>query len=304
MASPQSGIFLEGSPHHHFLEYALRAGESQARTRGVLAALLRDLRREDDTGTNSIVAFGPALWAQLAPGEAPDGLRPFQTIGRPDRPEVPGTQRDLLIWLHGPRVDDNMDRALAIHRLLSPIADLELDEKGFVYHDSRDLTGFVDGTANPRAEAARAAALVPDGRTGAGGAFVLSQRWVHDLEAFHALSVSDQERVIGRTKADSIELEGDAMPPDAHVARTDISVDGVPQEIYRRSVPYGSVAEHGLYFLAFTCDPARFDNLLRSMFGLSKDAIRDRLTAYSRPVTSSYWFAPSEEAMRAHLEAR
>jgi len=87
--------------------------------------------------------------------------------------------------------------------------------------------------------------------TGAGGAHMLTRKWVHDLDAFNALAVGDQERVIGRTKKDSIELEGDAMPATSHVSRTDVKVDGIPQRLYRRSFPYGSVSQQGLYFLAF-----------------------------------------------------
>lgn len=174
---------------------------------------------------------------------------------------------------------------------MASVSTLELDEKGFKYHDSRDLTGFIDGTANPKEEAARAAALVAGDGPGGGGAFVLTQRWVHDLDAFVELPVADQKRVIGRTKPDSIELEGDAMPPDSQVSRTDVS----SAKIYRRSAPFGSVAEKGLYFLAFACDIGRFDLLLRRMYGVADGGIRDRLTVYSRPVTGSYWFAPSEE---------
>ncbi len=71
---------------------------------------------------------------------------------------------------------------------------------------------------------------------------MLTQRWVHDLDAFGDLTVADQERVIDRTKPESIELDGDAMPPHSLVSRTDVS----SAKIYRRSAPFGSVAEHGL----------------------------------------------------------
>ncbi len=87
------------------------------------------------------------------------------------------------------------------------------------------------------------------------------------------------------------------MPADSHVSRTDVTQDGVALKIYRRSAPFGTVGEHGLYFLAFSCDPARFDVLLARMFGASDDGVHDRLTEFSRPVTSSYWFAPSEESL-------
>ncbi len=60
--------------------------------------------------------------------------------------------------------------------------------------------------------------------------------------------MADQERAIGRTKPDSIELEGDAMPPDSHVSRTDLKRDGEAVKIYRRSCPVGTVRDAGLYF--------------------------------------------------------
>ena len=301
MATPQTGIFKEPSSHHHFLEYAI---DKDAKPEFVVQALRATTgEASKGGGIDVVIAFGAALWNQIAPDEMPDGLRAFETIQGAHGSTAPATQRDLWFWIHGGGIDDNLDRAFGIDRKLASLARLELDQQGFVTHDSRDLTGFIDGTANPKAEAAREAALIPPHRPGAGGAFVLSQRWVHDLQSFLALPVPEQERVIGRTKADSIEFEGDAMPPDAHVARTDVTVDGVAQKIFRRSVPFGSVAEHGLYFLAFSCDPARFDIQLRRMFGVSGDGVHDRLTTYSKPVTGSYWFAPSQEAVRGFLEA-
>ncbi|MDH5749785.1 MAG: Dyp-type peroxidase, partial [Rhodospirillales bacterium] len=168
---------------------------------------------------------------------------------------------------------------------------------GFLYRDSRDLTGFIDGTANPKGGDIQIAALIPEGSNEAGGALMLSQRWVHDLEAFGKVPVAEQERIIGRTKPDSIELEGDAMPPDSHVSRTDVKVGEIAQKIYRRSFPIGTAAEHGLYFLAFACDIGRFQVQLERMFGVAGDGVHDRLIEFSKPVTGSYWFAPSMETL-------
>ena len=291
MTQPQRGIFAEDSIHHHYLEYAL--GEADRAT--IVAALAKARSGAEATGARVVVAFGNDTWHRIAPDGVPDGLMDFEAIEGLDGASAPATQRDVLFWIHGAGVDQNLDAALAVHRALAAVATLELDEKGFTYRDSRDLTGFIDGTANPKDEAAREAALVPDGAPGAGGAFVLTQRWVHDLGAFAALPVADQERVIGRTKPDSVELEGDAMPPDSHVARTDLSA----AKIYRRSAPFGSATEKGLYFLAFACDIGRFDLLLRSMYGADGDGVRDHLTFYSRAVTGSYWFAPSEEELES-----
>ena len=76
-----------------------------------------------------------------------------------------------------------------------------------------------------------------------------------------------------------------------------IEEDGDELEIYRRSVPYGSVDEHGLMFFAFSADPTRFEKMLRRMFGAADDGLRDRLTEFTRPVTGAYYFVPSLEAL-------
>ena len=67
--------------------------------------------------------------------------------------------------------------------------------------------------------------------------------------------------------------------------------------IFRRSVPYGNVGEHGLYFVAFSADPSRYDRMLARMFGTSGDGLRDRLTDFSRAVSGAYYFAPSLNAL-------
>ena len=77
-------------------------------------------------------------------------------------------------------------------------------------------------------------------------------RWVHDL-GIRPPPIADQERVFGRTKWDSVELGPDAKPPTAHIARVEIEDEaGDELPIYRRSVPYGTVEEAGLYFVAFS----------------------------------------------------
>jgi len=292
MPTPQPGIFIEGSSHHYYLEYVLNADIG----RDAVCRTLTEIQSGDGT-VNQVIGFGPQIWSEVSPEEVPVGFKSFDVIEGVEGFRNPATQRDLFFWLHGPNIDDVFDRALDIQKILSPIARLELDERGFTYHDARDLIGFIDGTANPKDDKARLAALVPDGEPGAGGSFVLSQKWVHDLDKFKAMAVPEQEAVIGRTKADSIELEGDAMPDNSHVSRTDVSEDGVPLKIYRRSAPFGSVREKGLYFLAFSCAIHRFDIQLQRMFGVSGDGPYDRIIEFSQPLTSSYWFAPSQECI-------
>src|SRR5262249_17642695 len=153
------------------------------------------------------------------------------------------------------------DHARAAWLCMRDVAILAAEQPCFVYRDSRDLTGFVDGSANPDPLEAPGIALVPHALPGGGGSHGLALRWGHDLEAFHAQSVAQQELVIGRTKADSVEMTYDQLPPDAHIARSQVVEDEREVQIYRRSVPFGTVAEHGLYFVAFSAERARFDRM-------------------------------------------
>lgn len=296
MASPQPGIFAEGTRAHHHLEFACRGAPDGAAARAAVAAAVAAGEEHRSTGgTNLVAGFGAALWATLAPGRLPAGLRPFDPVGPPGR-GVPATQRDVWVWLHGSSPDLLFDVARGVTAALAPVADLALEQPGWTYRDSRDLTGFVDGTENPPVTEAPAVALVPEGRPGAGGSHVFTSRWVHDLDRFGALPVAEQERVVGRSKPDSEELA--AKPPTAHISRVVVTENGEELEIYRRSTPYGTVAEAGLYFVAFSADVARFDRMLARMYGVA-DGVADALTEYSRPVSGSYFFAPSLDDLAA-----
>lgn len=248
-----------------------------------------------------VLGFGRSLWSALAPTAVPQELTEFAPIQGPHDFHAPSTQADIWFWIHGQSHDQNPDRALMVQDCLQAVCRLYLDLPAFIRHESRDLIGFIDGSANPRGEAARAAALVPEGRLGAAGSFAMTQRWVHDLKSFNQLSVPEQEAIIGRTKADSIEFEGDAMPTNSHVSRTSVRINGVAQEIYRRSAPYGKVGEHGLFFVAFSCEINRFEVQLQRMFGAWDDHVHDRLIEFSTPVTGSYWFVPSQDDLTAAL---
>jgi putative iron-dependent peroxidase len=298
MATGQPGIFAQGTRSHYSLEFDLRP---EAATAAIAAAVV-SLREPTVTagGFNLVIGFGAALWARLSPPDAglPGELRAFDAVEGIDGHRAPATQHDIWIWIHGTGEDLALDAARACTAVLAPVADLALEQPCFVYRDSRDLTGFVDGTENPPVEEAPDVALIADGDPGEGGAYVITQRWVHNLEKFHAQTVAAQEGTFGRTKPDSIELDDDVKPPTAHIARVVIEEDGEELEIYRRSTPYGTVGEHGLYFLGFSAELSRFDKMLARMFGVA-DGVRDHLTDFTRPVSGSYYFAPSLQALMA-----
>ena len=295
MTEHQPGIFVEGTDHHVFLEFELGAAVPSQLPAAAGALLPWD-------GGEQVVAFGPRLAETLSAIAAPNGDFGFRAIEGSDGHVAPATQRDLFVWLHGAKRDELFAQALKWREALVSVAALAAEDHGFLYRDSRDLTGFVDGTANPKGDVRQQAALVPRG-PGAGGSFVLAQRWVHDLSGFAALATAQQERVIGRTKADSVELTGAAMPPDSHVSRTDLKRGGEPLRIYRRSSPAGGIADAGLFFLAFSAEVERFRILLGSMFGPADDGLRDRLLSWSRPISGSFYFAPPADALRTAFSA-
>jgi porphyrinogen peroxidase len=205
---------------------------------------------------------------------------------------MPATQHDVVLWFAGATPDVVFDEArLAIHAL-APTATVAEETHGWPYHQDRDLTGFVDGTENPTLPDAPSVAIIPEGKAGAGGSVLLLQKWKHEAGRWESLPVADQEKVMGRTKPESTEL--DPKPADSHVARTDQDVFG---KIFRRNVAYGTVTNHGTVFVGFCASQRPLARMLDSMAGV-RDGIRDSLTKYTRPLSGSYYFVPCVEAIR------
>lgn len=294
--TPQSGIFALGTRSHLHLEFDL---EESATTSQILESL-EALGEPNVTAgaTNMVLGFGPALWRRLN-DSPPVDLADFAEVVGLDR-RAPATQHDLWIWFHGTGRDALYDCGSAASAALEGVARLASDAPSWVYHDSRDLTGFIDGTANPTPAEAPAVACIPEGRPGAGGAHVIVQRWVHDLASFNQLSVPEQENVFGRRKADSEAIPREQRPEDSHIVLAEIHDEhGDEREIYRRSVPWGTVSEKGLVFIGFSPERDRFDEMLARMFGADGRTIRDRLLDFTEAVSGSYYFAPSLEELRA-----
>lgn len=287
MPSPQVGIFAPPGAHQHHAELRLKTG-----------VVARDLRSALTQATRSsqislVVGFSRQMWAELA-GFAPP-VNDFVPISGAGGWRAPSTQADLWVWFQADTRDAAHDAMRGFLSLMSAHCDVALDVTVFTRAGNRDLTGFIDGTANPKEDARFDAALIPRDQLGSGGSVALTQTWEHDLKRFEALPVAVQEAVIGRTKVDDIELEGDDMPPDSHVSRTDVKLDGQALKIFRRSAPFATATGGGLHFVAFACHQDRLSIQLRRMFGAWHDGLHDRLIEYSRPVSGSYWFVPSVE---------
>jgi porphyrinogen peroxidase len=210
---------------------------------------------------------------------------------------VPATQHDVWLWISAGAPDVCWEHARSATRALRDVAELAAEQQAFAYRDNRDMTGFLDGTANPPLLQAADVALVPRGQPGEGGSHVLAMRWTHDLSAFNSLPVEQQEQVFGRTKRESTEIPEGMRSESAHISRVTVKVNGEELKIYRRSVPFGTVQDHGLYFVAFSADPSRYHRMLARMFGRTGDGLHDRLTDFSRPTGGGLYFAPSLNAL-------
>jgi putative iron-dependent peroxidase len=205
---------------------------------------------------------------------------------------MPGTQHDAMVWLSGSAYDVIFDMARSIVHDRAGQASLGEETSSWSYRHDRDLTGFIDGSENPTLLDAPIAALLPEGVPGAAGSVLLLQKWKHKTAEWEALPIDQQERIMGRTKLDSIELEN--KPADSHVARTDQDEFG---HIFRRNMPYGRVDDHGTMFVGFSADQKRLSRMLDSMAGLVTGT-RDALTRFTQPLTGSYYFVPSVECLR------
>jgi porphyrinogen peroxidase len=281
MPLPQTGIFALGTLAHAYLEFDLEPGAEPAAMVATAAGVAEP--RTTMGGVNLVTGIRPELWA----GHLPPDAAGFETpVVGPDGYTMPATQHDLMMWVAGPSYDVVFDVSLGLVGALAGTAVLADETVGWSYHRDLDLTGFIDGTENPTLGEAPAMVLVPDGTPGAGGTVLLLQKWEHEAAAWTRLPEAEQERVIGRTKSDSVEL--DDRPTTSHAARTDQDEFG---HIFRRNTPYGSVLNHGTMFVGFSAARRPLHTMLESMAGVTGE--RDALTAYSKPLTGAYYFVPS-----------
>jgi putative iron-dependent peroxidase len=200
-----------------------------------------------------------------------------------------------VLWLAGGAYEIVFDAIVAALRLLEGIARVADETAGWSYRHNRDLTGFEDGTENPTLAEAPRAALVPEAQAGAGGSVLLLQKWRHLAEQWNALPDAEQEKVIGRTKRDSVEL--DPRPESSHAKRTDQDDFG---DIFRRNMAYGTASDHGTMFVGFCASQKPLADMLDSMAGLT-NGVRDALTRFSTPLTGAYYWVPSVEQLAPHL---
>jgi putative iron-dependent peroxidase len=217
------------------------------------------------------------------------------------RPEVPATQHALWLWLRGDEPGDLLLQGHALQALAAPAFSLVQAIDCFRHQDSRDLTGYEDGTENPEDDAAIKAAVVQGQGAGIdGSSFAAVQQWLHDFPAFESMPRAEQDNCFGRRRDDNEEI--DDAPESAHVKRT-AQEDFDPEAfVVRRSMPWVDGADAGLVFLAFGKSFDAFEALLNRMTG-QDDGISDALFGFTRPLTGEYYWCPPMAGSAIDLSA-
>lgn len=296
MPSPylaQTAICAASHAHALFLSFDLEGDVHTARAALATVADALDEWARLDAGARNCwaIGIGSQHWDVLVGEARPRELQGFPQFADAVQP-APHTPHALFVHLRSERHDlcfaagETVRTALGGHFALSEAV------PGFRYLDSRDLTGFVDGTENPVLDERPDVALVDDDGGFDGGSYLHVQRYVHDLPQWNRLPVPTQEHVIGRTKADDVELDDEDKPDSAHIARVVVEQDGEELEIVRQSLPYGTVGgEQGLMFLSYCKTPTRFTRMLERMV-TEHDGPSDNLLRFTRAVSGAAYFVP------------
>jgi putative iron-dependent peroxidase len=263
---------------------------------GDLAGLVRAVEfRDIEGGLSCVMGIGFDAWRRLFGDPYPANLHPFREIRAGARHAV-STPGDLLFHIRAKRMDLCFELAMQIMARIGGVVSPEDEVHGFRYFDDRDIIGFVDGTENPREQAAMEAVLIgEEDREFALGSYVIVQKYLHDLDGWNALSTETQERIIGRTKLSDIELDDSIKPTSAHNALTTITENGKEVKILRDNMPFGHAAsgEFGTYFIGYSRAPRRIEQMLENMFIGRPPGNYDRLLDFSRAVTGNLFFVPS-----------
>jgi putative iron-dependent peroxidase len=268
-----------------------------------IAQIHQSLTRLSSFADSSNMLVGVGADLVQAMGAQVPGLKNFEALSGPSV-EVASTPVALLCWLRGGDMGDLVLQTRLVKQALNPA--LQLSKVVDVFRHGQgpnghglDLTGYEDGTENPEGAAAVEAALVQNAGPGLdGGSFMAVQQWLHDLNAFEAMTPLTQDHMIGRRRVDNQEL--DDAPQSAHVKRSTQENFEPEAFVLRRSMPWAAGDEAGLMFVAFGKSFAAFEAQLRRMLGLD-DAVVDALFGMSKPISTAYFWCPPVCAGRLDL---
>ncbi|OJX28030.1 MAG: peroxidase [Chryseobacterium sp. 36-9] len=255
------------------------------------------LDRFPDSKASCVMGIGYEAWQQLElPQPLPKEFKKFHEIKGSKHTAV-STKGDLHFHIRADEKSFAYDMASIISGYMKEIADCEVEVQGFRYWDSRSILGFVDGTENPHGKDRDHFAIIDDSDPQyEGGSYLFVQKYIHNLDAWKSLSVEEQEKVIGRSKDQDIEMDDDIKPKNSHIALANIGDDF---KVVRDNMPFGSVAtnEMGTYFICYASTFSTVEKMLTNMFIGNPPGNYDRILDFSTAQTGTLFFVPSMDML-------
>lgn len=297
ISQAQAAALSDPSSFAEYLTFCLNEGGHYLKEALATIAQQKTVIAQQDSDAKLCytLGFSANAWALLFPQHSkPLGLIPFAPMTDGGR-SFPATTGDIFIMIKSERMDLNFQFARAIKTALAGTAALTEDVQGYKYRHNRDMIDFVDGTENPEAEQRAEAILIDDDEQYLGGSYLTVQRYVEDLEAWNKQSVEAQEKIIGRTKTDDIELRGEHKPAYAHTKKSVVAKPGGGEyKMFRQNRPYGNALEHGTMFVGFAKSLATLETSLKQMITADDNGDYDRLLDFAKAVSGNHYFIPPQ----------
>jgi len=251
------------------------------------------LNRFPDAKASCVMGIGYDAWLKLdLPKPLPKELKTFEPITGSTHTAV-ATKGDLHFHIRADEKSLAYDMSSVISGFMKEVADCVVEVQGFRYWDSRSILGFVDGTENPHGAAREYFAVIDeqDNRY-KGGSYLFVQKYIHNLDAWNALPVPEQEKVFGRSKDKDIEMTDEVKPKNSHTALANIGDD---KKVVRDNMPFGSVSnnEMGTYFICYASTFSTVEKMLTNMFIGNPSGNYDRILDFSTATTGTLFFVPS-----------
>jgi putative iron-dependent peroxidase len=303
---PQSVIVpLSGAAVFLVLTIAAKA-EAIQRVRDTIAdigGLIRAVGFRDLQGRLSCnVGIGSSAWDRLGRPKRPKQLRAFTEIRGSVHTAV-ATPGDLLFHIRAERADMCFELERLILEALGDSIAVADEVQGFRYFDARDLLGFVDGTENPTGNALSLSSLIQsdDDPDFEGGSYVVVQKYLHNLAGWNDLDTSLQERIIGRTKADNVEIGHSTGRKSHKDLATIVDAEGNEHDILRDNMPFGRPghSEFGTYFIGYARYLWVIEKMLNNMFIGFPEGEYDRILDFSTATTGTTFFVPSNSVLKS-----
>ncbi|KAF4996411.1 hypothetical protein FDECE_12447 [Fusarium decemcellulare] len=257
--------------------------------------------RHQTANLSCTVGIGSSIWDRITKLPRPAELHPFKEYQGAKHTAV-STPGDLFFHIRSERRDMSFEFERQLMDRLGEAVKVQDETVGFRYFDTRDVLGFVDGTANPVGSDVTDSVLITqqDDSAAVGGSYIVAQKYLHDLKAWRSLKTEQQETIIGRTKLDNIELDDAESGQQSHKTLATIEgEDGSEHDILRDNMPFGSPAhgEFGTYFIGYSKKLWVIEKMLERMFVGDPPGLHDRILDFSKPVTGTTFFAPSADVL-------